>query len=54
MVGGVHKNLEDTEVPAPASTSHDSDSERPANVVSRKHSIFLTFLETDVCLRTKM
>ena len=33
------ENLEDTEVPAPAHISHDSDSERPTKVTPRKHSI---------------
>ena len=32
-------NLEDTEVPAPAHSSHDSDSERATKVVLRKHSV---------------
>ena len=36
------ENLKDTEVPPPAHNSHDSDSERPANVASRKYSILLT------------
>ena len=36
-------NLEAAEVPAIASTSHDSDSERPAKVVSRKHSVHTHF-----------
>ena len=39
------ENLEDKEEPAvmdtPANTSQDSDSERPAKVVSRKHSIHI-------------
>ena len=52
-------NPEDTEVLAPALISQDSDSERPAKVVSksRKHSIH-THLPKDrnceVCLRTQM
>ena len=40
-----------------ASTSHDSDSERPAKVVASKHSIFVTHFPKDrnyeVCKRTK-
>ena len=50
-------NLEDTEVSAPAQISHDSDSERPTKVASRKHSIFSHFPKDrncEVCLRTKM
>ena len=50
-------NLEDTEVPSPANTSHDPDSERPAKVVSRKHSIFTHFPKDqncEVCKRTKI
>ena len=34
------ENLEDTEVPALANTSQDSDSERLTTVATRKHSIF--------------
>ena len=51
------ENLADTEVSAPAHISHDSDSERPTKVASRKHSIFTHFPEDkncDACLRTKM
>ena len=51
------ENLEDTEVPAPAHTSHDSDSEGLAKVASRKHSIFTHFPKDrncEVCLRNKM
>ena len=33
-------NLEDTEMPAPAHISHDTDSERPTKVASKKHRIF--------------
>ena len=47
----------DTELLAPAHISHDSDSERPTKVVSRKHSIYIHFPEDrncEVCLRTKM
>ena len=47
-------NLNDTEVPAPANTSQDSDSERPRKVALRKHSV-CTHLPKDqnceVCLR---
>ena len=46
------ENLEDTEVLA-----HDSDSERPTKVASRKHNIFVHIQKNrkcDVCLRTKM
>ena len=53
------ENLEDTEVPAPAHISQDSDSERPTKVASksRKHSIYTHFprdRNCEVCLRTKM
>ena len=51
------ENLEDTEVPAPAHISHDSDSERPSEEAPRKHNIFTHFPEDrncEVCLRTKM
>ena len=37
------ENQEDTEVHAPAHNSHGSDSERPAKVASRKHSICTHF-----------
>ena len=40
-----------------ASTSHDSDSERPTKVVSKKHSIFTHFPKNrncEVCKRTKI
>ena len=52
-------NLEDTEVPAPAHVSHDSDSERPAKVASKswKHSMKTHFPKDrncEICLRTKM
>ena len=51
------ENLEDTEVPAPAHMSPDSESEHPAKVTSRKHRIY-THLPKDrnceVCLRTKI
>ena len=49
-------NLEDTEMLVPAHSSHDSDSERPAKVASRKHRIHTHFPKDrnfDVCLRTK-
>ena len=51
------ENLEDTEVLAPAHISHDSDSERPAKVTPRKHSIKIHFPEDgncEVCLRITM
>ena len=51
------KNLEDSEVPALAHISHDSDSERPTKVASRKHSVETQFPKDrncEVCLRTKM
>ena len=43
-------DLEDTEMPAPARSSQDSDSELPTKVVSksRKHSIFLTSQKTEI------
>ena len=52
-------NLEDTEVPAPAHVSHDSDSERPAKVApkSGNHSMKTHFPKDrncEICLRTKM
>ena len=49
-------NLEDTEVPALANTSQDSDSERPTIVASREHSIYAKFPKDrncEVCKRTK-
>ena len=49
--------LEDTEVPEPAHTSHDSDSERLTKEAPRKHSIFTHFPKdrnSEACLRTKM
>ena len=53
------ENLEDTEMPAPAHISQDSDSERRAKVVtkSRKHRIYTHFPKDrncEVCLRNKM
>ena len=42
------ENLEDTEVRAPAHISHDSDSERPTKVVSRKHRIFMHFQKAEI------
>ena len=42
------EKLEDTDVPAPANTSHDSDSEHLAKVATRKHSIFLTSQKTAI------
>ena len=52
------KNLEDTQVHAPAHISQDSDSERPTKAVSksRQHSIETHFPKDrncDVWLRTK-
>ena len=41
-------NLEDAEVPAPANTSHDSESERPTEAASRKRSIYTHFPWTEV------
>ena len=37
------ENLEDTEVPATAHISHDSDSERPTKVASKRHRICAHF-----------
>ena len=37
------QDLEVTEVPAIGHISHDSDSERPMNVASKKHSICIHF-----------
>ena len=51
------ENLEIAEVPASANISHDSDSERPTKVASRKHSIYTRFPKDqncEVCKRTKM
>ena len=53
------ENLEDTEMPAPAHISQDSDSERPAKVVTKstKHRIYTHFPKDrncEVCLRNKM
>ena len=39
------ENLEDTEVPASAHISHDSDSEGATKVASKKHSIFYSLPE---------
>ena len=52
-------NLEDKELHAPAHISQDSDSERPAKVVSKskKHSVYTHFPKDrncEVCVRTKM
>ena len=50
-------NLEDTQVPALANTSHDSDSERPTKVASRKHSVYTHFSQNrncDVCTLNKI
>ena len=49
-------NLEGTEVPALAGTSHESDSERLTKVAPRKHRIFTHFpndRNCAVCMRTK-
>ena len=43
------ENLEDTEAPAPAHTSQDSDSERPTQVAPRKHSICTHFPKDRNC-----
>ena len=40
------ENLEDTEVPASGNISHDSDTERPTKVASRKQSVY-THLPND-------
>ena len=51
------ENLEDEEVPTLASTSHDSDSERPTTVAARKRSIYTHFPKDkhcEVCKRTKI
>ena len=45
-----------TEVEALANSSHDSDSERPTKVASRKHSIYTHFTKDrncEICKRTK-
>ena len=50
-------NLEETEVPALANTSHDAGSECSMKVAPRKHSIYTHFLadrNSEVCKRTKM
>ena len=47
-------NLKDAELPASANTSHDSVSERPTKVATRKRSIFLTKdRNCEICKRTK-
>ena len=51
------ENLRDTEVPASANISHDSDSERRVKEASRKHSIYTHFPKDrncEVCKRTKI
>ena len=51
------ENLGDTEVRAHAHISHDSDSDRPTKVASKKHYIFTQFPKDrncEVCWRTKM
>ena len=48
---------EDTQVPALANTSQDSDSDRRAKLVSRKHILKTNFprdRNCEICLRTKM
>ena len=48
------ETLEDT---APANASHDSDSDRPPIVASRKHSVHIPFPQDgscEVCKRTKI
>ena len=50
------ENLEDTEVPAPAHISQDSDPERPVKVAPRRQRIYTHFLKDpncEVCKRTK-
>ena len=50
-------NLEDTEVPASAHISHDSEPERHMNVASRKHSVCTHFPKDrncEVCKRTNI
>ena len=42
------QNLEETEMPAIGHISHDSDSERPMKVASKKRSFFLTFRKTEI------
>ena len=42
-------NLEDTDVPAPANISRDSDSDRPAKVAARNHSIHAHFPKDRTC-----
>ena len=51
------ENLEDTEMPAPANISHDSDSERPMKVAPRNHSIYNHLPKSqncEVCKQTKI
>ena len=50
-------NLEDTEVPALAHTSQDSDSERPTKVTTRNHGICTHFpkdRKCEICKRSKI
>ena len=50
-------DLEDTEVPTSAKNPHDSDSEHPIKVASRKHSVYAHFPKDrncEGCKRTKM
>ena len=54
---GFKVNLEETELPAPAHISHDSDSERPTKVAPKKHHLFTHFPKDGNCevwLRTKI
>ena len=53
----ITENLGDTEVPAPAHISHDSDSERPTKVTLMKHSVYTHLPKDrncDIYLRTKL
>ena len=54
---GFTNNLENTEMPALAHFSQDSDSERPSKVALRKHGVCTHFpndRNCEVCLRTKI
>ena len=54
---GFKVNLEETELPAPAHISHDSDSERPTKVAPKQHHLFTHFPKDGNCevwLRTKI
>ena len=53
----ITENLKNTEVPAPAHISHDSDSEHPAKVTLKKHSVYTHLPKDRNCetgLRTKI